>query len=236
MFKRVTGLEIYTSQLTTPLSSTTSALAAANATTITVVSATNGVDLDPIFINGDGGFELNAIAGAPAGLVLTLKYKLGKAQSAGAAVTEAVKAVVQRMSQDGLGFSPSFSQEPIFSADAAGAVGYFEGNGEFSGSFGLLGLNGPNLALAMGAPPTLETGAGVVNTDPYQVHMGTTDFNTIGSLCIRMLGTRYDGGTFHIDFNDVRIEAAGELRMARGREAIVPISFKFTRYAFRQPV
>lgn len=235
LFKRLTRLEIYTPATSSPGTTSTSANATAGATALVVAAITNFSDNDYLFINGDGGFELNQVDGAPAGSSIPLEFTLGKAQSSGATVVEATQAIVQRIAQDGLGFSPSFTQEPIFSADAAGAIGYFEGQGEFALSFGLLGFNGPNLLLAVGAPVSLETGTGTTG-DPYQTHIATTDFNTVGSLAIRAVGTRYNGGTFHVDFNDVRIEAAGEARMARGRELIIPVQAKFTRYAFRHPV
>lgn len=234
LFKRITSIDAFTLATVSPGDTALTANAAAGATALTVALITNFATLEPFFLNGDGGFELNEVNGAPAGSVITARYPLGKAQSIGCTVKEAVRAALGRIAQDGLGYTPSFSQSPIFSADA-GVVGYFESDVEMGISFGLLGLNGMNIAHVHGAPDSLEFGTGVLAT-PYQVHVGGTDVGTIGPLAYRMKGTRYNGQAFHIDFLDARIEAAGEARFARNRELILPVAAKFTKLAWRIPV
>jgi hypothetical protein len=234
LFQAVSGLELFVLKTSSPGDTTVASNASAQATTLSVAAITNWSDNDYMFINGDGGFELNQVDGSPTSGVLPLEFKLGKAQSAGATVKEASLVSLGKIEQGGVTISSSFTQTAIFSAQDTTAIGYFSGEGELSFSFSLLGLNGPNLALSVGAPDG-EFGGGTT-ADPYITALTGTDIGSLTNAVIRLTGTRFDGAKFAIDMTDVKIQGGGQVQFGRQTATGIPVSGKCTSWYLRHPV
>jgi hypothetical protein len=234
LFKAVTKLELFRLKTSTPGSTTVSSNALVQATSLAVAAITNFADDDYIFINGSGGFELNQIDGSPTSGNLPLEFKLGKAQSSGATVKEAELVALGKIEQGGVTIGSSFTQTAIFSAQDTSAIGYFAGEGELSFNFALLGLNGPNLSLALGAPET-EFGAGST-ADPYITAITGTEIGSLSNIVIRLTGTRFDATSFHIDLCDAKIEGGGQIQFGRQTASGIPVSGKCTAWYVRHPL
>lgn len=234
LFKAVTRLELFRLKTSSPLNTTIASNASVQATTLSVAAITNASDNDYIFINGDGGFELNQIDGTPTSGVLPLEYKLGKAQSSGATVKEAELVALGYIEQGGVSLGSSFTQTAIFSAQDTSAIGYFAGEGELTFSFALLGLNGPNLSLALGADES-EFGAGST-ADPYITAITGDEIGSLSNIVIRLVGERFDATNFHIDMCDAKIEGGGQVQFGRQTASGIPVSGKCTSFYIRHPV
>lgn len=231
LFKSISTLDVYRLATATPGDTITTAAVSVGASTVSVSATTSFASLDPVFIIGDGGVELNEIGGAPA-LAMPVKYKTAFAQSTGARFVEALKTTLGYLSEEGASFSPSQSLSAILSANSATPLNYISGIAELSVSFGLLAFTGLNLQTMLGITEA-ETGTGVT-ADPYQYVVGGANIGTQGTQCFRLTGVLHSLQNFHMDFLNARVEVGGQVTMNRGAPAIYPVTIKFTSMVKRQ--
>lgn len=230
LFRQLSFIDLYRPQTTSPFDQATTAPLAAQATTVSVGATTNAQNGDPIFIIGDGGFELNQINGTPA-TSMPILYKAAFAQSTGARVLESVRIPLGKLEKGGLSISPNRSLTAIESATDELPVAFIESALEITASFGLLGFNPENMQLITGFSEAV-TGAGT-SGDPYQAVFGANNQSKLSNICFRAQGIRHDSKTFIIDFLNARIETSGQVQMNRQGEASLPASIKFTQMIFR---
>lgn len=88
VLSRLSSLWIARTKTGTALSTTLSAAAAKGASSLTVVSITNGADGDPVRIGSGEEMELNKISGAPSGSTINLAWPLTRAHAVGEDVKE----------------------------------------------------------------------------------------------------------------------------------------------------
>ena len=227
LFRNIRTLDKFVLQTTTPGSTTTAANAAAQATSISVASITNFSDTDPIFIDGDGGFELAAVAGTPASGVIVLYNKLNIAQTLGATVKEALKKTLGYVEQSGLTLSPSRQLTDILAANADLPINFIRGPLSISCGFSLYGWNLENFATFCGISEGDITGTGASAAAPYQLVVGPSS-TVEGACAFRVTGTRYDSVNFNIDFLNAQFEATGQVQMNSQNAASIPVNIKMT--------
>lgn len=204
---------------------TTSALARA-AATVPVSAITNFSSLDPLFIVGDGGTELNSINGTPSGLNIVPLHPITIAQSSGARVVEAVRSALGHVAEDGATFGGSMSSTPINAATSRVALAYFAGPAELTWSFTLLGHNNQNLLAAFGATET-ETGAGT-SADPHTALIDGLSVGTQGTQCFRLKGRRNDGKSVWVDLNDAIVDVNASVNMGASTPSGMALAGKCT--------
>lgn len=222
-YRKITDVSLYTIQSGTIGDTTTTGSNAAGAATCNVTAITNFTNGDPVFIIGDGGFELNAINGTVA-TAMPMARKLLFTQAAGARFVEAVRKQLGRIEVSGVTFSPSRTNTAIEAADIDPPMGYIDGTLELGGSFSMLGFNPENFAVMCGFAENV-TGTGT-SADPYQMVYGATNQAVLSNICFRVTGLRGDGKTFEFDFLNCRIEVQGQVQMGKNAVAAIPVSVK----------
>lgn len=230
LFRQITAIDHYRIQSGTIFDQLTTGAVAAQATTVPVGATTNATNGDPVFLIGDGGFELNQISGTVATAMPVLN-KILFPQSTGARLVEAVKVSLGKIEKGGLSVSPSRSLTAIESATDELPVAFIESALEISATFGLLGFNPENWQLIMGFSEAV-TGTGT-SADKYQAGFGVPSQAKLSNFAFRGSGIRHDGKNFEIDFLNARIETSGQVQMNRQGEASLPASIKFTQMIFR---
>jgi hypothetical protein len=226
LLKRIDTLQVFRQQLTNGGATTLAAPATAGATAINLTANTSFTANDPIFIVGANGFELNQITATTPTTAVPLLYKAAFAAPTGTPVLEAVATNLAHITEDGLSWSASAQLTDIFSALRAGAIARMFGQGTQEISFSLLGFNNLNFQTWLGIPEA-EIGAGTV-ADPHQVSLGSAAMGLQGFQCIRVTGTRLDGKTMLIDFNDATIAPSGAVTLNRNAPASLPCTLRFS--------
>ena len=230
LFRRLTALDLYRIQTTTPGDTITTAAVATSATTVSISATTNFTTSDNVFIIGDGGFELNQLTGALA-LAQTVKYRTAFAQSTGARFVEAQQVPLGKIDEDGFSFNPSRDVTEIFSAQDDAAIALVDGPLSLNGGCGLLGFNPENLQLMLGFAETIG-GAGTAG-DPFYGVIGAVGQSNLSLFAFRVSYIRHDGKTGHFDLLNCRIVTSGTLQMARAAKAPYPVGVKFTQMVNR---
>lgn len=225
LLKRLDTLQVFR-QVSGGGNTTLAATLTAGATAVNLTASTSFTANDPIFLQGAGGFELNAITATTPTTAVPLLYKAAFGQPAGARVIEAVASNLAHITEDGLSWSASANLTDVFSALQSGAIARIFGQGTQEVGFSLLGFNGLNLQTWLGMPEA-ETGAGS-SADPYQVALGGSTMGTQGLQCIRATGTRFDGSTVQLDFNDAVLIPSGAVTMNRSAAAALPCTLRFS--------
>jgi len=222
LFKQLDSIEKYV-QVAGGDQTATSAVVT-GVTLVTVGATTSFASADPVFIIGDGGFELNEITGTPA-TAMPLKWKTQFAQSVGARLLEAQKIVLGDIGQDGVQLTPSQQLTAIFSAISSVPIAQIASPVELQATFGLLGWNNLNLQTFFGITEG-ETGAGTA-ADPYTAMVGEANINNAGYQAFRFTGKLFDGRTVMVDLLDARIQVSGSIQFNRQSPAILPVTLKF---------
>lgn len=213
-------------------STTAAAAITAGATAANFASTTNFTASDPLFIIGASGAELNAIGAAVTPTTaVPLLYPAAIANPSGSQLLEAVASVLGHVQQGGLSFNGTAPLVPIFSALQHTPIAYIRGYGELTASFALLGFNVENLHTVFGITESLG-GAGT-SADPYRGAILGAAMGTVGTQCFRATGTRMDGSTVLVDFNDAYIEPQGQITLSRGIETPIPCNLRFTSAVIR---
>jgi hypothetical protein len=221
LFRQIDQVLIF-KRVTAGGSTTATTAATAGAVVIDWASSTNFTAGDPLIISGTDFTELNSLATAGTAQA-TVTYKFGKNYAAGTSIYEAVSRDVGYVEESGVQLSPSFTRTAVRAANASLPIYYIPGEAEIAGSFSLLGFNGLNWQLAFGIPES-EQGTGT-SADPYQVALGGNDFGTEVISCIRVVGTRVDGATVHVDLNNVSVSSSGQVTFNRQAPAAIPVNF-----------
>lgn len=223
IFARLTSIDLYVPQTTSPGDTITTAGLARDAATIPVSAITSFADLDPIAIIGDGGTELNAVNGAPSGSNIVPARKIVIAQSSGARVLEMVKRALGGIGEGSARMTGSGNSTPITDATSNVPVGYLITGGNLGFAFALKDFSMRSLALAFGQDE-LETGAGT-SGDPYQ---NLFSQNTIGThstpLCARLKGVRKDGKIIEVDFLDLTLTPNADINLSGKADQAIPVS------------
>lgn len=230
LFRKLDSLQVFR-QVSGGGSTSLAAALASAASVVNVASMTSFASGDPVFIIGSGGTELNAITAVTPTSAVPLLYKANFAQASGASFVEAVATSLGHIQANGIVMNASQPMTPINSAFDALPLTYIYGYGELSATFGLLGFNGLNLQTALGIPES-EQGAGT-SGDPYQVGLSGATMGTQGIQCFRAMGSRHDGKTIMLDFNNAKIAMEGAVNLQRTAEAAIPCSIKFTTAVLR---
>lgn len=181
----------------------TTALLAEDATSATVNAITNFSDADLIAIIGKGGFELNAVDGAPAGSALDLKYPAAIAQAIGARVLEMQSVDLGHVDTGGITMTGSANSTPIEASTAQVPIGYRVRGGSLGGSFNLHGFGTLNVQTVFGIPESLR-GSGT-EAAPHVAAITRQNVATDSLLCFRARALMNDGETNAlVDFCGVR--------------------------------
>lgn len=235
-----TGQEIWKSLDTlqvfrqvSPGGSTTAAAAiTAGATAANFAATTSFSASDPLFIVGSSGTELNAIGAAltPTSAV-PLLYPAAMANPSGSQLLEAVATTLGHVQQSGLPFGGTAPLTPIFSALQHTPIAYIRGFGELTCSFSLLGFNIPNLQTIFAITEN-EAGSGT-SAAPYVGAILGGNVGSQGIQCFRATGTRMDGSTVLVDFNNAFVEPQGQITLSRGVETPIPCNMRFTSAVIR---
>lgn len=230
LFRKLDSLQVFR-QVSGGGSTSLAAALASAAAVANLAATTSFASGDPVFIIGSGGTELNAITGVTPTTAVPLLYKANFAQASGASFVEAVATSLGHIEEGGIVLNASQPMSPINSAFDALPLTYIYGYGELEATFGLLGLNGLNLQTALAIPES-EQGAGTAG-DPYQVGLSGATMGTQGIQCFRAMGSRHDGKTVMLDFNNAKISMNGGVNMNRTAPAVIPCTIKFTTAVLR---
>lgn len=230
LFRKLDSLQVFRQVAAGGNTSLAAALASA-ASVANLASATSFTSGDAVFIIGSGGTELNAITAVTPASAVPLLYKANFAQASGASFVEAVATTLGHIEEGGIVMNASQPVTPINSAFDALPLTYIYGYGELGATFGLLGFNGLNLQTALGIPES-EQGTGT-SGDPYQVGVSGAVMGTQGIQCFRAMGTRHDGKTVMLDFNNAKISMEGAVNLNRSAAAVIPCSIKFSTAVLR---
>lgn len=230
IFKELTSLSKYIIQPTTPGDELTTVAVAVGDSTVTVAGTTNFADLEPVFIIGDGGTELNAIAGSPVAAMPVL-YKTAFAQSIGARFVEALEIPLGHIDEAGVTYGATRPLTPVESAVSRLPIAFIAQGADMVAGFNLLGYNNLNLQEALGMTEN-ETGAGTL-ADPYQVGIGRLDIGNQGVQCYRALGVRKDLSTVQVDFLNATVEVSLNSALGANTPATYAVSIKFTELVQR---
>lgn len=213
-------------------STTTSGAITQGQQTITVGSTTNFLINDPVIFSGDQGVWLDSLSGTPGTATLVTTWKVPVGTASGASVWEAVKTVLGHPTEEGPSIQPTFTQTAIRSAIQDLPLQYISGQGEIGVGLPLLGFNVENWMTMFGIPETNVTGAGSA-ADPTQGYIGGTLFGTQTTQVLRLTGSRFNGSTVVLDFNDAKPEASGSLSLNRTAASSLPINFKCSSLTVR---
>jgi hypothetical protein len=224
-YKNITEIALFEAPSSSVVSTTSAGALAYGDQVIDLTAVTSMADGDHLFIDGDGGLELNQISGTPATTDCPLKYKAELAQASGATVTVVSKKVLGYPTRDGLALGGSLSNTAIESAIAALPIGYVAGVADLTLNFAMYGWNVQNLQLMFGAPEK-EQGTGT-SSDPYQGGVFGSTVATAGTRVLRITGTRADLKTWTIDFLDFVHEISGNTQMGKD-PASYPVAGKCT--------
>jgi hypothetical protein len=194
-----------------------------------VAAITNFTALDPVFIIGDGGVELNKI-GTPA-TTMPFGYKVAVAQGAGARVVEVVARDLGHVEENGVQYGASLQLSPVDAATSATPLAYIRGAGELNAKLSLRGFNNLNWQLIHGANEG-ESGAGSA-ADPYQIAIGSQELGAHGILCLRMTGYRFDLSIVTQDYLNCTVEVAVNSALGGRTPAVLPLGVKFERMVQR---
>jgi hypothetical protein len=220
IFKQLTSITLYRTQPTSPGDTLTTAALARLAATIPVAAITGFADTEPFVIQGDGGTELNAVSGAPAGLNIIPARPIALVQSSGARVLEMIASAAGHIVEGSAKIAGTSSTTPILAATSATPIGFLSNAGALTFAFGLLGFDSRSLAMTFGQEEN-ETGAGS-SADPYQIPIGQSSVGTHGLLCARARGIRKDGKIIEVDMCDMTITVAADVNISG--KAVTPIS------------
>lgn len=231
IFKQLTSITFYREAASTHGSTTTTAALARLASTLPVVAITNFTDLDPIVIQGDGGTELNAINGAPAGSNIVNLRPIALAQSSGAAIIEMVSSAAGHIADGSAKVGGSSSTTPITAATAVSPIGFLSGAAALTFAFSLKDFSVRSLAMAFGQEEN-ETGAGS-SADPYQIPVGLSTVGTHGLLCARLRGVRKDGKIIEVDMCDMTVTVAADVNLSGKTDVQIPVAGSCTGLIFR---
>lgn len=224
VLKGVSKVELFSIAPTTPGDTLLTTALTKGDDKAVIASATNFADGNPLFIIGDGGFELNAVDGSPA-TDLPLKFKAAYDQSVGARVVEAVGRNIGHIDNSGVQYSGTMALTPIDAATSVTPIAYQRGAGALGATFNLRGFNNLNFQLAHGVDEG-EDGAGTA-ADPHQVAIGGTALGTHGLLCARVTGYRFDGKTVTQDYCNVTVEVAVRTNFGGSTPAVLPVTLRF---------
>lgn len=230
LFRKLDTLTVFRQAGSTQ--TTTSAAITASQATINIASGTGFTANDPVIILGDQGAELNAITAATPITAVPLLYPAIVPAAAGAQVYRAVATVLGEIEEAGIRLSGSAPLTPINSALKSVPVGYIYGQGELQAALGLLGFNALNLQTMFGITEG-EIGSGSTAA-PFAAAILGQNIGTQGIQCVRATGTRVDGATVILDFNNCKIEPQGEIPLQRTAAVPLPINLRFTSMVYRQ--
>lgn len=230
VFTRLTSMTKYILQATTPFDQNSNASAAAGASVISVPATTNATNGDPLFIVGSGGFELNAVNGAPA-TSMPLKYKLAFAQASGARVVEAAAIDLGHLDESGVTFGGSLELTPVNASTSTVPLAYIRGQGELTAQFNVRGFNNLNLQTVFGIDEG-ETGAGT-SADPYQAGFSGSTIGTHGLQAYRLVGVLADARTAQLDFCGATVQVNASMQLGAGSGAALGVTIKYTNLVSR---
>lgn len=201
--------------------------------TVNFTSTTGFTAADPIIMIGSGGAELNAIGAAvtPTTAVPIL-YPAIVPNPSGTQILRAVATTLGEIEEGGIRIAGSAPLTPINSALQGAPIHYISGIGELTASLGLLGFNLLNLQTIFSITEG-EIGTGA-STAPYQVAILGQNIGNQGVQCFRATGTRVDGATIQVDFNNARVEPQGEIPLQRSAAVPLPLLLKFSSMVVRQ--
>ncbi len=227
LYRRLTAIDFYTIQPTSPADTTTTGTTAAGVAVVPVTSAAGFTTGDPAFLIGDGGFELITAIGTPATSMPITNQKIAYGQSAGARFVEAVKVPLGKPAEQGFTFRPNRDADDIFSAVDDQAINFIDGPLTLAGEIALLGFNTPNWQLLLGQVAA-ETGAGTP-ADPYQAFIGGLANVPLTNICFRVSFLRMDAKVGHFDLLNCRIVVSGDVPMGRNTKPSYNVGVKFSQ-------
>lgn len=195
-----------------------------------VASIVNFAANDPVFIQGSGGTELNAVAVA-AGLLLTFGRKAKLPQDIGARIVEAARYPLGHIAEDSVSFGGSSTVNAVPAATSRTPIAYISVGGELSFSFGLLGIDSRTLAVAF-AQAEKEIGVGTA-ADPYQISLDQSSIGSVGLQVFRARGLRKDGSIVEVDFNDAVVAVSGEVNVSGKSARPFTVSGRATSHIVR---
>jgi hypothetical protein len=213
-------------------SSTTSGALTAGQQTITLASTTSFSSADPVIFSGSAGVWLDSLSATPGTATIVTLWKVPIAVDSGASAWEAVKTVLGHPTEEGVSVNPTFTQTAIRSAIQDLPLQYIGGQGEIGVGLPMLGFNAENWATLWGIPESNITGANTA-ADPTQLYVGGSLFGTQTTQVLRLTGSRFNGSTCVLDFNDAKPEANGSLSLNRTSPTALPINFKCSSLTVR---
>jgi hypothetical protein len=230
LFRKLDTLQVFRQ-----VGSTQSAAAAqitAGQAAVNFTSATGFTANDPIIMIGSGGAELNAITAVTPTTAVPLLYPAIVPNPSGTQILRAVATTLGEIEEGGIRIAGSAPLTPINSALQGAPIAYINGIGELTASLGLLGFNLLNLQTIFGVTEG-EIGTGAASA-PYQVAILGQNIGLVGAQCFRATGTRVDGATIQVDFNNARVEPQGEIPLQRTAAVPLPLLLKFSSMVVRQ--
>lgn len=230
LFRKLDTLQVFRQAGSTQ--TTLAAAVTAAQGTVNVASASGFSANDSVVIVGQNGAELNGITAVTPTTAVPLLYPAAVAQPSGSLLYRVTASNLAHIAEEGVRFSGSAPLTPINSALAGAPIGYLYGYGEFQAQLALLGLNGLNLQTIFGITES-EIGTGA-STAPYAVALLGANIGSQGIQCVRLVGTRVDGATVIVDFNDCKIEPQGDVQFARASVTQLPLLLRCTSVVYRQ--
>lgn len=230
LFRKLDTLQVFRQAGSTQ--TTAAAAITAAQTTVNFTATTGFTANDAIAIVGTNGAELNAISAVTPTTAVPLLYPALVANPSGSLIYRMTASNLAHITEEGIRLGGSAPLQAINSALAGAPIGYIYGYGELQASLALLGMNGLNLQTMFGITEA-EIGSGS-SAAPYGVAVLGANIGSQAIQCVRTTGTRVDGATLIIDFNDVKIEPQGDIQLARNAAASMPINMRFTSLCFRQ--
>ncbi len=230
LFRKLDTLQVF--RQAGSVQTTAAAAITSSAGTINMTATTGFTAADVIAIVGSGGAELNAITAVTPSTAVPLLYPALVANPSASIIYRMTGSSLAHITEEGIRLSGTAPLQAINSALAGAPIGYIYGYGELQASLALLGMNGLNLQTMFGITEA-EIGAGS-SASPYGVAVLGANIGSQAIQCVRATGTRVDGSTLIIDFNDVKIEPQGDIQLARNAAASLPINMRFTSLCYRQ--
>lgn len=207
-------------------STTLSAAAAAGATTLTVAAITNFAVGEPIRVGSGENTEYVRVhnSTAPTGTTITLEAStpLRYAHAIGDAVVELVSTDPGHIEDGGVTLDLSGSVEDVNAATQRMLFGQLTGFLDIAFSFGLLGYNVENIALALGMLETRVLGAGTV-ADPRTLTVDASQILEQTDIALQFLGARKDGASVRITAMACELDPSIQFTMARGSKLAIPV-------------
>lgn len=230
LFKKLDTLQVF--RQAASVQTTAAAAYTAGQATLNFTSTTGFTAADAIIAAGASGSELLAISAVTPSTAVPLVQFALVANPSGTVLYRATAASLAHISEGGIQLGGSAPLVAINSALQSQPLGYLYGYGELQASLSLLGMNGLNLQTLFGITES-ELGAGT-SASPYGVAVLGASIGSQGIQCVRATGTRLDGQTIQVDFNDVKIEPQGTINFQRTAAAEMPLNMRFTSLTFRQ--